>query len=129
MILANIIVALGLVVSRPTPAPPQLPADSIMAELKKGGYTLLWRHTDTDKSGVAGDDRAYAKAERFQQRNLSDKGVADARAIGALLMQQGIPIGDILMSPMFACVPAELSVEEPDRSVLLQAAVYAETGN
>jgi phosphohistidine phosphatase SixA len=43
----------------------------------------------------------YENTPRFQQRNLTDQGIADARAVGALFKTRGIPIGEVLASPMF----------------------------
>ena len=76
-----------------------LTPDSLLVELRKGGYTIVWRHTATDKS--VQEPMAYENTPRFQQRNLTDRGVADAKAVGLLFKSRGIPIGEVLSSPMF----------------------------
>src|SRR5688572_20013965 len=89
---------LSLVVAA-TPPDSLLSADSLIVELRKGGYTMVWRHTATDRS--VQEPMAYQNLARFQQRNLSDRGVADAKTVGVLFKARGIPIGEVLSSPMF----------------------------
>ena len=76
-----------------------LTPDSLLVELRKGGYTILWRHTLTDRS--VQEPMGYTNLPRFQQRNLTDQGVADAKAVGVLFKDRAIPIGEVLSSPMF----------------------------
>jgi phosphohistidine phosphatase SixA len=76
-----------------------LTADSLLVELRKGGYTIVWRHGATDRSVQEPMD--YQNTPRFQQRNLTDRGVADSKAVGAIFKSRGIPIGEVLSSPMF----------------------------
>jgi hypothetical protein len=90
---------LALVVSTSPLPDNMLSADSMMVDLKKGGYTILWRHPATDYSKM--DEPGFPNTERFQQRNLYDKGVRDARAIGEIFKPKGIPVGDVIASPMF----------------------------
>jgi phosphohistidine phosphatase SixA len=81
------------------PAGERMPADSALAALGKGGYTILWRHTSTDWSVT--ESREAPSPERFRQRNLNDRGVKEARDAGKVLARRGIPIGDVIASPMF----------------------------
>ena len=81
------------------PSDSLLTPDSLLVELRKGGYTIMWRHTATDRS--VQEPMGYTNLPRFQQRNLTDQGVADAKAVGVLFKSRGIPIGDVLSSPMF----------------------------
>jgi phosphohistidine phosphatase SixA len=76
-----------------------LSADSLLVELRKGGYTMLWRHTATDHS--VREPRDYESTPRFQQRNLTDRGIADAKAVGTIFTAAAIPVGEVLASPMF----------------------------
>ena len=96
MMLAHALVSVLLATS---PADSLLTPDSLLVELRKGGYTVLWRHTVTDHS--VQEPTGYANTPRFQQRNLTDQGIADAKVVGAIFKQHGIPIGDVLSSPMF----------------------------
>ena len=80
-----------------TPPNGLMSPDSMMVELRKGGYTILWRHAATDYTtrDVPG------ATERSQQRNLTAQGALDAEIIGRMLKLRGIPIGEVLASPMF----------------------------
>jgi len=91
--------ALFSVLVAASPPDSLLSADSLLVELRKGGYTIVWRHTVTDRS--VQEPMGYQNLPRFQQRNLSDRGVADAKAVGLIFNARGIPIGEVLASPMF----------------------------
>jgi phosphohistidine phosphatase SixA len=91
--------ALFTVLVAATPPDSLLSADSLLVELRKGGYTILWRHTATDRT--VREPMNYETTPRFQQRNLTDRGVADAKAVGLLFKSREIPIGEVLASPMF----------------------------
>lgn len=65
--------------------------------LRQGGYILYFRHTSTDFS--QNDERMTGFEDCANQRNLTDAGRADARAIGAAIRSLGIPIGEVLASP------------------------------
>ncbi len=97
MTLGTLLLTFGLATS---PAMPDslVSADSAMALLKKGGYTVMWRHTQTDRSiaDVPGEN-----TERYQQRNLNDAGVSLAKAVGLIFKARGIPVGEVLASPMY----------------------------
>ena len=95
MILGTTALAVWLALTPPPNG--RLSADSMMVELRKGGYTILWRHTATDYStrDVPG------ATERSQQRNLTVQGALDAEIIGRMLKLRGVPIGEVLASPMF----------------------------
>ena len=79
-----------------TPPDSLLSADSLLVEMRKGGYTMLWRHTATDRS--VREPMDYANTPRFQQRNLTDRGIADAKTVGVLFKSRGIPIGEVVSS-------------------------------
>jgi phosphohistidine phosphatase SixA len=96
MMLVPALFALAVSVSPPDSL---LSADSLLVELRKGGYTILWRHTATDHS--VREPQSYENTPRFQQRNLTDRGIADAKLVGMLFKRRDIPIGDVLSSPMF----------------------------
>jgi len=76
----------------------QAPAGMRLADaLRQGGYVLYFRHTATDFS--QNDERMTGFEDCANQRNLTDAGRADARAIGAAIRSLGIPIGEVLASP------------------------------
>lgn len=99
MTLGTLLVALGLAAA-PAPAPPDslISADSALVLLKQGGFTIMWRHSQTDRSI---SDIPGERTERFQQRNLNDVGVAHSKTVGAILKAKSIPVGDVMASPMY----------------------------
>jgi len=69
----------------------------LLAELRKGGYVIYFRHTSTDFS--RDDVRSRSDDDCDNQRPLTDKGRDEARQIGAALKELKIPVGKILASP------------------------------
>jgi broad specificity phosphatase PhoE len=74
-----------------------LEGKALVDALRQGGYVLYLRHAATDFS--QNDDAMTDYANCAQQRNLTDAGRADARAIGTALKALGIPVGPVLASP------------------------------
>lgn len=78
-------------------------ADSeLWQRLHEGGYVLLIRHAATHP-GI-GDPPGFRLAACSTQRNLSEQGKRDARAIGAAFRQRGIPLGPVLSSRWCRCL-------------------------
>ena len=75
----------------------ELPAAQLLADLRHGGYVLYFRHAATDFS--QNDEKMKRYEDCADQRNLIDKGRADARAAAAAIRQLGIPIERVLASP------------------------------
>jgi phosphohistidine phosphatase SixA len=75
----------------------ELPAAELLAQLRKGGYVLYFRHAATDFS--QNDERMKSYEDCASQRNLIDKGRSDARAIGAAIRELRIPVERVLASP------------------------------
>jgi hypothetical protein len=73
------------------------PDAGLLAELRQGGYVLFLRHTSTDFS--QDDSRMKSFEDCATQRNLTDKGRAEARALGEHVKRLKIPIGEVLASP------------------------------
>jgi Histidine phosphatase superfamily (branch 1) len=69
----------------------------LLAELRKGGYVIYFRHTATDFS--RDDARSKSDEDCANQRPLTDKGREDARQIGAAFRELAIPVGKVLASP------------------------------
>ena len=78
------------------PATP-LPGQQLLAELRKGGYVIYFRHTSTDFS--RDDVRSRSDDDCDNQRPLTDKGRAEAREIGAAFRELKIPVAQVLASP------------------------------
>jgi phosphohistidine phosphatase SixA len=76
---------------------PPLAGAALLAALRRGGYIIYFRHASTDFG--QNDDRMTGYEDCARQRNLTDAGRAEARAIGAAIRALGIPIGPVLASP------------------------------
>ena len=81
---------------RATPAP-ALTGMPLLKALRSGGYVLYFRHTSTDFG--QNDEKMTGFEDCAQQRNLTEAGRSEARAIGAAIRALRIPIGDVLASP------------------------------
>ena len=69
----------------------------LLAELRKGGYIIYFRHTSTDFT--RDDVRSKSDDDCDNQRPLTNKGREEARQIGAAFRDLKIPVGKILASP------------------------------
>src|SRR5215831_18556677 len=72
------------------PAARELAGPALLAALRGGGYVLFFRHAATDFG--QNDDNMTGYEDCSTQRNLTDKGRADARAIGTELRTLAIPV-------------------------------------
>src|SRR6266851_1223061 len=75
----------------------ELAPAQLLAELRKGGYVLYFRHAATDLS--QNDERMKSYEDCANQRNLIDRGRSDARAAAAAIRHLGIPVARVLASP------------------------------
>jgi len=75
----------------------ELAPAQLLAELRKGGYILYFRHAATDFS--QNDEKMKSFEDCTNQRNLIDRGRADARAAAATIRHLGIPVERVLASP------------------------------
>jgi phosphohistidine phosphatase SixA len=73
------------------------PSAQLIDQLRAGGYVLYLRHTSTDFS--QNDSRMTSYEDCASQRNLTDRGRDEARAIGEHVKRLKIPIGEVLASP------------------------------
>ena len=74
-----------------------LEGNALVEALRRGGYVLYLRHAATDFG--QNDEAMTDYANCAQQRNLTDGGRDDARAIGVAIKRLRIPVGPILASP------------------------------
>lgn len=73
-------------------------ADPVLLDrLREGGYVLYLRHASTDMSRNDAGMKSYEDCA--SQRELTDKGRDEARAIGAHFRRLRIPVGEVLASP------------------------------
>jgi phosphohistidine phosphatase SixA len=70
--------------------------------LRAGGHVALMRHADAP--GGVGDPPGFRVDDCATQRNLSEKGRADAEKIGSRLEGEGIAFEKILSSPWCRCI-------------------------
>ena len=73
-----------------------LAGPALVAALQRGGLTLYFRHVATDFSQ---NDERFVAGDCSTQRNLTDAGRADARAIGREIRRLKLPVGEVLASP------------------------------
>jgi hypothetical protein len=73
------------------------PDAGVVQRLREGGYVLYMRHAATDMSRNDTGMKSYEDCAN--QRNLTDRGREDARAIGSHIERLRIPIGRVLASP------------------------------
>jgi len=73
------------------------PSQALLEQLREGGYVLYLRHASTDFS--QNDSRMTSYEDCSSQRNLTDKGRDEARAIGEHVKRLKIPIGEVFASP------------------------------
>jgi len=69
----------------------------LVEALKSGGYTLYFRHGATNHAQR--DSANVDMGDCSTQRNLSDAGRSDARAIGEAMRALGLSIDEVLASP------------------------------
>lgn len=110
--LARICLAVSLLLAA---APAVSDADAaLLAKLRQGGYVLFLRHTSTDFT--QNDARMTTYEDCANQRNLTDKGRAEARALGEHIARLAIPIGAVYASPFCRTMEtARLAFHEAQR--------------
>ena len=96
---ALVLLALCLLAPAWAAEPPAetLAGPALLAALRQGGLIIYFRHTSTDFG--QNDDQMTGYEDCARQRNLTDAGRAEARAIGTAIRALGIPIGRVLASP------------------------------
>lgn len=87
----------ALLAAAPLAASERLAGAALGDALRHGGYVLYFRHARTDFGQNDDDMTSYDDCSK--QRNLTEQGRADARAVGAEMKRQRIPIGTVLASP------------------------------
>jgi len=75
----------------------ELSGPALLSALRAGGFVLYFRHTSTDFG--QNDDSMTTFEDCAKQRNLTDKGRDEARAIGAAIRELRIPVDKVLASP------------------------------
>ena len=76
-------------------------AAALWAALRSGGHVALIRHAGT--VGGAGDPPGFRLDDCATQRNLTDKGRAEARALGERFRAEAVAVGKVLSSQWCRC--------------------------
>jgi broad specificity phosphatase PhoE len=76
--------------------------DALWQRLRSGGHILLIRHAATDP-GI-GDPPGFRLSACATQRNLSERGRRETRALGAALQAGGVAIGPVWSSRWCRCL-------------------------
>jgi phosphohistidine phosphatase SixA len=97
LLLCALPVASALAQSRNSEPLREVSAAELLQELRKGGYILYFRHAATDVS--KNDDAMTGYEDCASQRNLTEPGRAQARAIGEKIRALAIPVSKVLASP------------------------------
>jgi phosphohistidine phosphatase SixA len=69
----------------------------VLTRLKQGGLILYIRHTSTDFG--QNDEQMTKYEDCAHQRNLTDRGRAEAKAIGVAIRRLRIPVDSVVASP------------------------------
>ena len=94
-----LLVVLIVLCSRPAAAADD--AAVLWAALRAGGHVALVRHAST--AGGAGDPPEFRLDDCATQRNLTDKGRAEARRLGERFRAESVPVGKVLSSQWCRC--------------------------
>lgn len=80
---------------------PVLEGEALIQALKAGGYTIYFRHAQTDWSQSDHIDRAgdWTSCDSSRVRQLSEAGRRTARAVGEHMRALRIPVGRVFASP------------------------------
>ena len=84
------------------PSPVRADEAAAWSALRRGEGVALMRHTDAP--GGAGDPAGFRLDDCSTQRNLSDKGRADAAEVGRRLKTERAVIGKLASSPWCRCL-------------------------
>src|SRR5437773_7400370 len=78
-------------------------SDEAWAALAKGGHVALVRHGNAPP-GYGGDPPGFKIDDCATQRNMDERGRAQARAVGEAFRQHGVIVDKILSSPWCRCL-------------------------
>ena len=98
---AFVLLAVGLVVGSAWGQPSPSVGD-ILEMLRAGGYVIVFRHGATHPDQADTDPLNHDNVAK--QRQLNDKGRADAKEVGAVFRAAGLPIGKSYSSRFYRAV-------------------------
>ena len=91
--------------------------DDILSKLRTGGYVVVVRHGATHADQADTDPFNFDNVAK--QRQLNDKGRADARVLGEVLKKANVPIGRVYTSRFQRAVETArlISAKEPEATL------------
>jgi broad specificity phosphatase PhoE len=95
------ILAVSLVIG-PAWGQPPASAGDVLKLLRAGGYVIVFRHGATHADQADTDPLSLDNVAK--QRQLNDKGRADAKEVGEVFRAAGVPIGKSLSSRFYRAV-------------------------
>jgi len=95
--------ALAVLVTLLIGAPAVATDDVAWTALVNGGHVALVRHGNAPP-GYGGDPPGFKVDDCATQRNLDERGRAQARTVGEAFRQHGVPVDKILSSPWCRCL-------------------------
>jgi hypothetical protein len=103
MLRALLLASLALASSAFAADPAPVDAGWLVQELRRGGYLVFFRHTSTYREEVEMEARNVAAGKLAlddcaTQRNLNERGVAEARKQSTIVASLGIPAGTVYAS-------------------------------
>ena len=99
------------------------PTDNLVADLRKGGYVIFFRHAaaNEDQKDINVDFGNCAT-----QSNLNQRGRDEAKAIGTAFKRLNIPVGTVLASPFCRTLDtAQIAFGKATKSEELISIIYA----
>jgi phosphohistidine phosphatase SixA len=91
-----------------------LPVGELLQMLRGGGYVIVFRHGATHPDQA--DTDPLNPGNVAKQRQLNDKGRADAKAVGEALKAAGVPIGKSYSSHFYRAVETSRLIGGKDPS-------------
>jgi phosphohistidine phosphatase SixA len=106
VLIITLLFALPAVAQSTAPPVQQGLTPELTAKLRQGGLNIFFRHGITlrQKEPLENDIDDPLPANCSLQRNLSDEGVAQMRAVGVAFDALEIPVGTVRASPYCRCV-------------------------
>ncbi len=127
MIRFAFVIALSLFTVAPALAQQSVPA--LREPLKAGGYVIVLRHGATPPDQA--DTDPLHPENVAQQRQLTDKGRAEAKALGETFKQAGIPLGKVYSSKFNRAIETARLIggKEPETTLDVTIGQLVITGN
>jgi phosphohistidine phosphatase SixA len=108
---------------------PKLSGTALIKELQKGGYVIYFRHGITAEHGEKDVSDADLD-DCARQRNLSDAGQAQTKAIGTAFKALRIPTGEVYSSPYCRSVDTARNIfGKTTKSRALHFAIHLRTAD